>query len=56
VHTRENLYDAVVTIEGVDGSWRIANLDVIEESRIDPSAVPSPSLETGEPQAAENGR
>jgi hypothetical protein len=40
VHTRQNLYDAIVTIKAVEGSWKITDLEVIEESRIDPSALP----------------
>ncbi len=39
VHTRQNLYDAIVTIEAVDGIWKITDLEVIEENRIDPSAA-----------------
>jgi hypothetical protein len=39
VHTRQNFYDAIVTIEAVDGAWKITNLEVIEENRIDPSAA-----------------
>jgi hypothetical protein len=39
VHTRQNLYDAIVTIKAVEGSWKITDLEVIEESRIDPSAA-----------------
>jgi hypothetical protein len=38
VHTRKNYYDAVITIEPVDGSWKITGLDLIEEKRIDPGA------------------
>lgn len=41
VHTRQNLYDAIVTIKAVEGSWKITDLEVIEESRIDPSAATS---------------
>ena len=37
VHTRKNLYDALVTIEPVDGSWKITGLDLVEEKRIDPT-------------------
>ncbi|MGI9248388.1 MAG: hypothetical protein ACR2QI_05200 [Woeseiaceae bacterium] len=40
VHTRQNLYDAIVTIEAIDGTWKITGLEVIEENRIDPSATP----------------
>ncbi|MCH8336739.1 MAG: hypothetical protein IIC61_12735, partial [Proteobacteria bacterium] len=39
VHTRQNLYDAIVTILAVDGVWKITDLEVIEENRIDPSAA-----------------
>jgi len=39
VHTRQNLYDAIVTIKAVDGTWKITELEVIEENRIDPSAA-----------------
>ena len=39
VHTRQNLYDAIVTIEAIDGTWKITDLEVIEENRIDPSAA-----------------
>ncbi len=39
VHTRQNLYDAIVTIKAVDGFWKITGLEVIEENRIDPSAT-----------------
>jgi len=39
VHTRQNLYDAIVTIQAVDGVWKITDLEVIEENRIDPSGA-----------------
>ena len=35
---RQNLYDALVTIEGIDGHWKITQLDVLEERRIEPGA------------------
>ena len=38
VHVRQNLYDALVTIEGIDGHWKITQLDVLEERRIEPGA------------------
>jgi len=38
VHTRRNLYDAVVTVEAVDGAWKITGLEVLEEQRVDPAA------------------
>ena len=36
VHTRKNYYDAVVTIEAVDGNWKITGLELLEEKRLDP--------------------
>jgi hypothetical protein len=36
VHTRRNRYDAVVTVEAIDGAWKITGLDVLEEQRLDP--------------------
>jgi hypothetical protein len=39
VHTRQNLYDAIVTIEAIDGAWKITEMEVVEENRIDPSAT-----------------
>ncbi|TDJ34097.1 MAG: hypothetical protein E2O53_08935 [Gammaproteobacteria bacterium] len=39
VHTRQNLYDAIVTIQAVDGTWKITKLEIIEENRIDPLAA-----------------
>jgi hypothetical protein len=37
-HIRQNLYDALLTIEAVDGSWKIKAMEVLDESRIDQSA------------------
>ncbi len=39
LHRRINQYDAVFTVEAVDGAWRIAAIDLREEKRVDPSAV-----------------
>jgi hypothetical protein len=39
-HIRQNLYDAILTIESIDGVWKITGMEVLEESRIDPSASP----------------
>lgn len=36
IHTRENLYDANVKVEPVDGVWKITGLELLEEKRIDP--------------------
>jgi len=38
VHTRQNAYDAIVTVEAIDGVWKIRELEVIDEQRLDPSA------------------
>ncbi|UCC55125.1 MAG: hypothetical protein JSU75_06985, partial [Gammaproteobacteria bacterium] len=35
VHMRTNLYDAIVTVEAVDDSWKITGLELLEETRID---------------------
>jgi hypothetical protein len=53
VHTRQNRYDAIVTIEAVDGTWKITELEVIEENRIDPSAATKATQEQA--QVAERG-
>ena len=42
-HIRQNLYDAVLTIEAVDGNWKIKGMEVLEESRIDPNAPAAPA-------------
>ena len=39
VHVRQNRYDALVTVEGVDGNWKIARMEILEETRIDPAAT-----------------
>jgi hypothetical protein len=36
IHTRQNQYEAIVTVEPVDGSWKIIGLELLEEKRIDP--------------------
>jgi hypothetical protein len=38
VHMRTNLYDAIVTVEAVDDSWKITGLELLEETRIDAGA------------------
>ncbi len=39
VHTRENLYDAEIRVEAVDGKWKITGLEIIEEKRIEPGSA-----------------
>lgn len=41
VHTRKNYYDAAVTIEAIDGAWKITGLELLEEKRVDPYAKPT---------------
>jgi hypothetical protein len=35
IHIRKNQYEADITVEPVDGAWKITSLDLIEEKRID---------------------
>ncbi len=37
-HIRQNLYDAILTVESIDGVWKITGMEVLEETRIDPNA------------------
>jgi hypothetical protein len=39
VHTRRNRYNAVVTVQAIDGAWKITDLEVLEEQRIDPTVA-----------------
>jgi hypothetical protein len=34
VHTRKNQYHADITIEPVDGLWKITDIEVLEEERV----------------------
>ena len=38
LHTRQNVYDAFLTLAVADGSWKIVGIDLLEEKRIDPFA------------------
>jgi len=38
VHTRQNQYDAVVTVKAHQGDWKISGMELLEEQRIDPTA------------------
>ena len=38
IHTRQNIYDAVLTLAVVDGSWKITGIELLEEKRVDPYA------------------
>jgi hypothetical protein len=36
VHTRQNAYDAILTLAVINGSWKIIGLELLEEKRLDP--------------------
>jgi len=36
IHTRKNQYEATITVEPVDGVWKITGLELLEEKRINP--------------------
>jgi len=36
VHARKNYYDAAVTVEVINGTWKITGLELLEEKRVDP--------------------
>jgi len=40
IHTRQNQYEANIAVEPIDGAWRITDLELLEEKRIDPYAKP----------------
>jgi hypothetical protein len=52
IHTRQNLYDAVVTVKAIDGRWKITHIELLEERRIEPNAsaqkAPSPAMGGGQ--------
>jgi hypothetical protein len=43
VHTRRNRYDAIVVVEAVDGAWKITDLEILEEQRVDPASAAAPT-------------
>ena len=40
IHIRKNQYDANITVAPVDGAWKITDLELLEEKRIDTYANP----------------
>ena len=34
LHTRQNQYDALLTITAMDGAWKITSLELLEEQRV----------------------
>jgi len=51
VHTRRNRYDAVVTVEAIDGAWKITDLELLEEQRVDPTFGSITSSASAAPKA-----
>ena len=41
IHMRKNQYEANISVEPVDGAWKITDLELLEEKRIDPYANPA---------------
>ncbi|MGB3648414.1 MAG: hypothetical protein WA992_07720, partial [Desulfobulbales bacterium] len=41
IHTRQNVYDAILTLAVIDGSWKITGIELLEEKRVDPFGSPS---------------
>jgi len=46
VHMRKNYYDALITVSGIDGHWKITGLDLLEEKRIEPYGQSQQQLKT----------
>lgn len=40
IHTRKNQYEANITVEPVEGAWKVTALELLEEKRIDPYGKP----------------
>jgi hypothetical protein len=36
IHIRQNVYDAILTLAVQDGVWKLSQLEVLEEKRVDP--------------------
>jgi hypothetical protein len=36
IHTRQNVYDAILTLAVIDDSWKITGIELLEEKRVDP--------------------
>ena len=47
IHNRVNQYEAIVTVETVEGAWKIIQLDLLEETRLDPAVQQKTTGETG---------
>ncbi len=47
VHARKNQYEANITIQPLEGAWKITELELVEEKRIDPYSDPGNSKPSG---------
>ncbi len=48
VHVRKNKYDAKITVEPVNGAWKIIGMELLDETRVDPNAqVTTPNIKGG---------
>jgi len=47
VHARKNQYEANITIQPLKGAWKITELELVEEKRIDPYSDPGNSKPLG---------
>ena len=52
IHTRRNRYDAIVTVAAVDGTWKIVDLEILEEERVDPAFGAASAAAPGHPAGA----
>jgi hypothetical protein len=48
VHVRENLYDAELKVQAVDGKWKITALELLEEKRVEPGQAQVPGDTTSQ--------
>ncbi|MCG8686335.1 MAG: hypothetical protein MI892_15765 [Desulfobacterales bacterium] len=39
IHTRKNVYEALITLQVSDGAWKMTELSLLEETRVDPYSV-----------------
>ena len=39
IHTRKNVYEALLTVAPVDEAWKISSIEVLDEMRVDPFKV-----------------
>ena len=39
IHTRKNVYEALITPQVSDGAWKMTELSLLEETRVDPYSV-----------------